>query len=221
MNGVILDRVRLPAKAGLHDAIVRSGIELGSELGEEGLTMRAIAGRLGISATALYQHFESKASILREIRLHGIRLLMEQLGAAMDSDDRAVRLRDMCRAYVQFARTNPWLYKLLFQSDDVDWAALPQDERQEAMQPFEHARRTFAEGVERGVLRDDLDVDQAALLTWASLHGLASLVLQGRITEHHPAFPVPDLEAFSALFVDTLVRAFVVAPATPGESPSP
>lgn len=183
--------------------------------------MRAIAGRLGISATALYQHFESKASILREIRLHGIRLLMEQLGAAMDSDDRAVRLRDMCRAYVQFARTNPWLYKLLFQSDDVDWAALPQDERQEAMQPFEHARRTFAEGVERGVLRDDLDVDQAALLTWASLHGLASLVLQGRITEHHPAFPVPDLEAFSALFVDTLVRAFVVAPATPGESPSP
>ena len=76
MNGVILDRVRLPAKAGLHDAIVRAGIELGSDLGEEGLTMRAIAGRLGISATALYQHFESKASILREIRLHAIRLLM-------------------------------------------------------------------------------------------------------------------------------------------------
>jgi len=217
VNGVILDRVRLPAKAGLHDEIVRAGIELGSELGEEGLTMRAIAGRLGISATALYQHFESKASILREIRLHGIRLLMNQLAGAMADEDRATRLRDMCRAYVQFARTNPWLYKVLFQSDDVDWNALPQAEREEALQPFQSARRTFDEGVAGGVFRNDLDVDQAALLTWASLHGLASLVLQGRITEQHPAFPVPDLEAFTGLFVDTLVRAFVLAPATPDE----
>lgn len=213
MNGVILDRVRLPAKAGLHDAIVRAGIELGSDLGEEGLTMRAIAGRLGISATALYQHFESKASILREIRLHAIRLLMEQLGAA-NGDDQAVRLREISRAYIGFSRTHPWLYKLLFQAEDLDWAALPQDERSHAMQPYDTARSLFATGVAAGVFRPDLDVDQAALLTWASLHGLASLVLHGRITEDHPAFPVPDLQAFSEMFIDNMVRAFV-APSSP------
>lgn len=190
---------------------MRAGIELGSDLGEEGLTMRAIAGRLGISATALYQHFESKASILREIRLHAIRLLMEQLATA-DAEDPAVRLREISCAYIGFSRTNPWLYKLLFQAEDIEWAALPDDERSDALKPYEAARSVFAAGVAAGVFRSDLDVDQAALLTWASLHGLASLVLQGRISEAHPAFPVSDLGAFSELFIDNMVRAFVVAP---------
>ena len=58
----------------LKEAIIRVSVELGSQLGEEGLTMRAIAKRLGISATALYQHFDSKAAILQEIRLYGLRL---------------------------------------------------------------------------------------------------------------------------------------------------
>jgi AcrR family transcriptional regulator len=206
----------LPAKAGLHDAIVRAGIELGSELGEEGLTMRAIAARLGISATALYQHFESKASILREIRLHAIRLLMEQLAPSVAGNDggasSAARLREMSRAYLGFSRTNPWLYKLLFQAEDIDWNALPDDERRDALAPYDTARTVFGEGIAAGVFRAGLDVDQAALLTWASLHGLASLVLHGRITETHPAFPVPDLDAFSELFVDNLIRAFLADP---------
>jgi len=177
--------------------------------------MRAIAGRLGISATALYQHFESKASILREIRLHAIRLLMDQMREANDTAQRSAagdcsaRLRELSRAYLGFSRTHPWLYKLLFQSEDLDWAALPDEERRNAMQPYETARGVFADGVATGVFRRDLDVDHAALLTWASLHGLASLVLQRRITEDHPAYPVPDLDAFGELFVETMVRAFL------------
>lgn len=173
--------------------------------------MRAIAGRLGISATALYQHFESKASILREIRLHAIRLLMDQMSEAnaKAEHDAAARLRELSRAYLGFSRTHPWLYKLLFQAEELDWAALPDDERQHALQPYETARAVFADGVGSGVFRRDLDVDHAALLTWASLHGLASLVLQRRITEDHPAFPVPDLDAFGELFVDNMVRAFL------------
>ena len=41
--------------------------------------MRGIAARLGVSATALYQHFENKASILREIRLYGADLLQTEV----------------------------------------------------------------------------------------------------------------------------------------------
>ncbi len=174
--------------------------------------MRAIAGRLGISATALYQHFESKASILREIRLHAIRLLMDQMSEANERSapgDCAARLRELSRAYLGFSRTHPWLYKLLFQAEEIEWAALPDDERKDALQPYETARGVFADGVRLGTFRRDLDVDHAALLTWASLHGLASLVLQRRITEDHPAFPVPDLDAFGELFVDNMVRAFL------------
>ena len=71
----------------LKEAIVRAAIELGTELGEEGLTMRGIAARLGVSATALYQHFEGKASILRAIRFHGLSLLNKELAPAFTLDD--------------------------------------------------------------------------------------------------------------------------------------
>ena len=47
------------SRSGLRQAIIQASLELGQELGEEGLTMRGIASRLGVSATALYQHFES------------------------------------------------------------------------------------------------------------------------------------------------------------------
>lgn len=207
-NGVILGVVRFATKAGLHDGIIRAGIGLGAELGEEGLTMRAIAAQLGISVTNIYQHFENKASILREIRFHGVTMLDQALIEAGVADDRAARLREMSHAYVRFARSNPWLYKQLFDAEELDWTTMPEDERDVALAPIETTRANFEQGVAQGSFRADLDVLQAVLLTWASLHGVASLLLRGRLSAAHPAFPVPDVDAFIEAFVVNLVCGF-------------
>ena len=204
-NSVILPRVRLPTKAGLHDGIIRTGIQLGAELGEEGMTMRAIAAQLGISVTNIYQHFENKASIIREIRFHGVAMLNDALVEAGIDDDRVVRLRQTSRAYIDFARSNPWLYKQLFDEPELDWHEMPRSDLEVALSPIETTRANFAAGVEQGAFRADLDVTQAVLLTWASLHGVAGLLLRGRLGASHPAFPVTDVDAFIDAFVDNLV----------------
>ena len=199
--------MRLPAKAGLHDEIVRVSIQLGSELGEDGLTMRAIAARLGVSATALYQHFESKAAILREIRFLGVRTLLEAMSPAWECDDPTVRVVEAATRYVDFATGNPWLYKVLFHEEEVDWTQLSDDERVRLMAPLDETRKAFAYGVERGAFLPDLDIPNAALLMWASLHGLASLLINGRLSEAHPAYPIPDRDQFVRGFVENLVRS--------------
>ena len=199
--------MRLPAKAGLHDEIVRVSIQLGSELGEDGLTMRAIAARLGVSATALYQHFESKAAILREIRLHGVQTLLAAMGPAAELDDAEERVREIARRYTDFALSNPWLYKVLFQGEDLEWAAVDEEERDLLLAPLRQTRAAFEAGVRSGLFRSDVDVDNTALLFWASLHGLASLLINGRISEAHPVFPVPDRDGFVSGFIAGLVRA--------------
>ncbi|MGH1341935.1 MAG: TetR/AcrR family transcriptional regulator [Nannocystales bacterium] len=199
--------MRLPAKAGLHDEIVRVSIQLGSELGEDGLTMRAIAARLGVSATALYQHFESKAAILREIRLHGVDTLLSAMAASAELGNAEARIREIARRYTDFALSNPWLYKVLFQGDEVDWASLEEDERDLLMAPLRQTREAFEIGVRAGAFRHDVDVDNTALLFWASLHGLASLMINGRVSEGHPVFPVPDRDDFVGNFISGLVRA--------------
>jgi AcrR family transcriptional regulator len=200
--------VRLPTKAGLHDGIIRAGIQLGAELGEEGLTMRAIAARLGISVTNIYQHYENKAAIVREVRFHGVAMLNAALIEAGVDGDRAVRLREMSVAYLRFALSNPWLYRQLFDAEELDWYEMPERERAIALSPIETTRENFADGVAQGSFPADLDVSQAVLLTWASLHGVASLLLGGRLGCGHPEFPVPDVHAFIDAFVTNLVAGF-------------
>lgn len=204
----MLGAVGLPTSTGLQEGIVLAAIQLGAESGEEGLTMRAIAAQLGISVTTIYQHFDSKASILREIRFVAVDLLNRALVDAQSDADASVRLGEMSRAYIRFSRSNPWLYQLMFDAEEIDWSTMPPDERFVALAPIQTTAANFVAGVVQGTFRADLDVAEAVLLTWASLHGIASLLLRGRLSDTHPAFPAPDVASFLEAFVVHLVRGF-------------
>ena len=124
--------------------------------------MRGIASRLGVSATALYQHFDSKADILEEVRVHGIKMLHGELASSVHLEDPADRIIALCRGYIIFARTNPWLYKLIAEQE-ADWDELNDEQREQ--------NRNFRD------LREDshaLVHDEVELLP----HGLLVSVLQ-------------------------------------------
>ena len=193
----------------LKEAIVRAAIELGTELGEEGLTMRGIAARLGVSATALYQHFEGKASILRAIRFHGLNLMNRSVAPAFEHEEPLEQIRESALLYINFARSNPWLYALLFGGEIVDYDSLNDGER-EAIYYSQHAiQRAVARGKESGKLRGDIDVATAPFLMWAANHGVAMLLITGRISEQNPAFPIPSENDFIRAFVESEVRGFM------------
>jgi len=196
------------AKGDLREAIIQTSLEIGGELGAEGLTMRGIAARLGVSATALYQHFESKASILAEIRYYGLRSMVEALEPATTIEDPVERLVDMGFRYVQFARENRWLYDVLMEHDTHEWTELAQAEADRMLAPLQVVRESLREGVSKGRLRQGLDVDNASFQLWAGMHGVSSLMLGGRISEQHPAFPVADEDGFLKGFVAAIVQSF-------------
>jgi len=50
--------------------IIHAALELMNESGEVGLTMRALASRLGVSPMALYRHVEDKAGLIRALSDH-------------------------------------------------------------------------------------------------------------------------------------------------------
>ncbi|MBL9100130.1 MAG: TetR/AcrR family transcriptional regulator [Myxococcales bacterium] len=196
-------------RAGLRQGIIQTSLEIGSELGEEGLTMRGIAARLGVSATALYQHFESKASILREIRIYGAELLQaEVIDKAASHGEPAERLAAAAHLYVQFARTHKWLYSVMMEHAQLDWAAMAPEELELMLRPLRVFQDWLREGAERGSWRRGVHVESAAFRLWLSMHGLCSMLNSGRIDEKHPAFPFADQETFIGHFiadtVDTL-----------------
>src|ERR687892_1743782 len=56
--------------------------------GVDGLTLREIGARLGVSRTALYRHFADKRALLTAVATEGFRALREQLVAAWEGGGR-------------------------------------------------------------------------------------------------------------------------------------
>jgi len=197
----------------LRQAIIDASLELGAESGEEGLTMRGIASRLNVSATALYQHFDNKAAILQEIRLYGTDLLCSDIMEPCASiESPRERLRAMALRYIDFARGRPWLYTVLMQSDRLNWERMTPEEIERLLRPLTSLRAWLREGVEKGVWRAGIDPEVASFRLWAGLHGLSALLLSGRIDENHPAFPINDHAEFVEQFVDGIINTLTCVP---------
>src|SRR6187455_3563616 len=56
--------------------------------GVDGLTLREIGARLGVSRTALYRHFADKRALLAAVATEGFRMLRQQLIAAWEDGGR-------------------------------------------------------------------------------------------------------------------------------------
>ncbi len=195
-------------RAALRKAIVDASIAIGTEHGESGLTMRGIASRLGVSATALYQHFESKAAILREIRIYCSQLLQaEVLETCRATENPRERLEQMGCRYVDFARRHPWLYSVLTESKQLEWSELTSDESAEILRPLTTVRAWMKEGVAKNCWEQSVDPEMGSIRLWAALHGLCSLIFRGRISENHPVMPITNQDQFVHNFVKSVVDA--------------
>lgn len=151
--------------------IIAAARTLYFERGPEAVTMRAVAERVGVTATALYRHVADKDALLREIMGEGSRLLGSHLFRALEAPTPLERLRATANAYLDFAAAQPQAYRALYEAGEVDEGSPIQLQRG-AMRRF--LRDRVREAMEAGVVAPG-DPDGTALSVWAMLHGLASL----------------------------------------------
>src|SRR5215831_9732799 len=99
----------------LRQALIRSALEILSQAGAAGLSLRAAARRARVSAMAPYRHFADKEALLAAVAEYGFQQLAGRLAAAAAAaaDPRA-GLGALGVAYVIFARDEPSLFKLMF-----------------------------------------------------------------------------------------------------------
>ncbi len=155
----------------LREALVLAAVELGREKGPDGIVIREVARRTGVSHNAAYRHFADRDELLREVAHHG----MEQLSAAMlrrvkrvrvtDPVERArSRLREVGKAYVEYALAEPGLFAVAFHP------VTPGD----LSGPYQHLTDALDECVEVGFLRPEKRPG-AELPCWAGVHGFSML----------------------------------------------
>jgi len=168
-----------PANPTLRDDILAAALRLVEEKGMAGVTMREVAGALGYSATAIYQHFDSKEALLLALQLQAGDLLTAEMEAARQEPTLEAQLQTMGHRYVQFGLNNAAYYRLIFQ-DSVPGLSLTPEQLTRMRQSWAIMRETLGAWVEARGLQG-LDVDQEANVLWAMAHGITSLALAGRL----------------------------------------
>jgi AcrR family transcriptional regulator len=103
--------------------VVEAAAALADEEGLEGVTLAALAARLGIRTPSLYNHVAGLEGLRRELAVHGTRELTRALGrsAVGKSGDAAVEA--MSAAYRTFVRERPGLYAATVRSAEPTVAA--------------------------------------------------------------------------------------------------
>ena len=151
--------------------IIAAARALYFERGPDAVTMRGVAERVGVTATALYRHFADKDALLREIMGEGSRLLGSHLFRALEAPTPLERLWATANAYLDFAVAQPQAYRALYEAGKVEEGSPIQLQRG-AMRRF--LRDRVREAMDACVVAPG-DPDGTALSVWAMLHGLASL----------------------------------------------
>jgi AcrR family transcriptional regulator len=176
----------------LANALTSAATDLARTGGPEAVVLREAARQVGVSATAAYRHFAGHGDLIHEVKARCQDALVEHMRAelaactrAADPKDEAIRrLQAVGRGYIRFAVAEPGLFRTAFchpdsprekLADMIDSPAyamltecLDELTRLDAIDP---ARRPYCETV-----------------AWSTVHGLATLLIDG------PLAAVPEAD---------------------------
>jgi AcrR family transcriptional regulator len=153
---------------------------------EKAVSTRLIAQRVGRSTPLIYEHFADRDEVLRL----AARSALEAMGVETDRElsteiDVATRLRARAHAYVAFAVAHPEPYRILFMDPRYS-TGTDLDELLDSA-GFAGVTRDLDTAFSAGLL-GDLDTRMVTLTLWASLHGVASLLLAHPGMDWPPSF---------------------------------
>lgn len=177
----------------LQSSLLTTATAMITENGIEALSLRKLAERIGVSRTAAYHHFKDKNDLLSAIAAQGF--ITWQAQAAKIFNNKALteqeKYQTFVHFYVRFATQNAAIYKLMFGS--TLWKKENKKPKIDAETKYSSTQKlinvaypSFQYQVEmtkiwqqKGILPESQNTLRLAQVTWATLHGIAQLVIDG------------------------------------------
>jgi AcrR family transcriptional regulator len=161
--------------AGLRERLIDQALRMLDE-GAGEISLRGVAVAAGVSAMAPYRHFADKSALMAAVAERGFALLRDRVLAADRQTDPEAALVAQGLAYIAFAQAHPALFRLMFAGHGP---AQP-----DAIEKRESGDTAYTVLSTRmgTIVRDPADVPAATLAAWGIVHGLAVLVLDGRLS---------------------------------------
>ena len=161
--------------------IVSAASALFMEKGIAATSMDDIAKAAGYSKATLYVYFENKEEIVGILALNSMKKLYDYISSALiQHETTKARYDFICRGLVQYQEEFPFYFKMVLDKINIDFESKEYlSEERETYQIGEEInekiKNFLLSGMEKGDLRNDLDIMPAIFNFWGMLSGIIQL----------------------------------------------
>jgi AcrR family transcriptional regulator len=146
----------------------------------DNLTLKVLSDKTGTSRSAIYRHFKNKDALIETMIVEGFDKFDANISPMLLNSDKSLmdRFYVSGKALIDFAIENPNLYRLLFGKKYSHIRESLMSMEDEDCSGFGALKKAIQEGQKSGILKKT-DSYHQAIVIWSSLHGLASLMIDG------------------------------------------
>jgi AcrR family transcriptional regulator len=172
----------------LEEALLAAAREMVRSNGAEHLSLRAVAAEVGVSPSALYHYYPDKDSLISAVGVALFEKLADLQEASLlqfsgtSTQAARARFRALGRAYFEWARSEPYLFRLMF-------GGFCSIEFEEALAKRQESRAwnllcSCLEDLQAHGMIDPAVRPYAEILSWSTVHGSTALIVEGHLPEH-------------------------------------
>lgn len=183
--------------------ILLAAQELFDRAGIDGVSMRGIGAKVGLTPSALYAYFPAKIDLLGALWWDAARELHNRMeDISRREPDPVAAIRALANAYAEFALENPARLRVLFLLDSANMPAELGDSTQRQA-TYNLIRQRTAEAIGQGRLRLH-DPDLCAQAIWTGMHGVLTLA------SPRASFPFLSPRLLASTVIDALLAGLSI-----------
>jgi len=166
----------------------------------DNLTLKILSDKTGTSRSAIYRHFASRDALIETMIQGGFDDFDKKISPLLHDKSNSLidRFYLAGKALIDFAIENPNLYRLIFGKKYSHIREELLSIEDEDCSGFSALKSAIEEGQQAGILKKE-DSHQQTIVIWASLHGLASLIIDG----------FKDVEKISSEVYDAMFKSLL------------
>jgi AcrR family transcriptional regulator len=185
-------------KTDLRERLLRAATEQIRERGAKTFSLRQTAREAGVDPAMVYREFADRAELLEAVALEAfVRLAEDVRQATAGVSEPGARLRAMGRSYVSFALAHPTEFEIMFAGGKR--LTLPSP----IPSAYTQLEELLSEIERTGRLRRS--PEEAALVCWSTVHGVAWLLVAGALA----GYPTSDPDVVVQTVMDHLVSSLI------------
>lgn len=165
----------------LREALIKAASQQIEAEGAQALNLSKLARQLEVSQPAVYRHFANKQALILCLAEQGFEQLTQSVNAAAPAEltDAYETIQAIAKAYVSFVAKQTELARLMFSlKERVTNPELYAKSKQAAAPVYR-----LADVFQQHSLLRSTDVPQTVRIIWASIHGLAVLLMDGQMPQ--------------------------------------